>query len=48
MTEVYTASTVLDIVDAVPTLFGFTPHESFIGITTSGPVPAGLFLSARR
>lgn len=36
MTEVYTASTVVDIVDALPTLFGFTPDESFIGITTNG------------
>lgn len=37
MTEAYTASTVVDIVDALPTFFGFTPSESFIGVATSGP-----------
>lgn len=37
MSEVYTASSMVDIVDALPTLFGFTPRESFVGITTQGP-----------
>jgi uncharacterized protein DUF4192 len=37
MSEVYTASTMVDIIDALPTLFGFTPQESFVGITTQGP-----------
>lgn len=36
MTNIYSASTVVDIVDALPTLFGFAPAESFIGIVTSG------------
>lgn len=37
MTEVYTASSVVDVIDALPTLFGFVPQESFIGIVTTGP-----------
>lgn len=37
MTSTYSASTVVDVVEAMPTLFGFTPTESFVAIVTSGP-----------
>jgi len=30
--------TVVEVVEAIPTLFGFTPAESFVAILTSGPV----------
>lgn len=37
MGSIFKASTVVDVVEAVPTLFGFAVSESFIGIITSGP-----------
>jgi hypothetical protein len=37
MTSIYTASTVVDVVDALPTLFGFELAESFVAIVTNGP-----------
>jgi hypothetical protein len=37
MTSTYSASTVVDVVEAMPTLFGFAPTESFVAIVTSGP-----------
>jgi hypothetical protein len=37
MTSIYTASTVVDVVDALPTLFGFELAESFVAIVTEGP-----------
>ncbi|WP_194839794.1 DUF4192 family protein [Aeromicrobium yanjiei] len=37
MSSIFKASTVVDVVEAVPTLFGFAVSESFIGIITNGP-----------
>ena len=37
MTSTYNASTVVDVVEAMPTLFGFTPSDSFVAIVTNGP-----------
>lgn len=37
MTSTYTASTVVDVVEAIPTLFGFAVTESFVAIVTNGP-----------
>lgn len=37
MTSTFTASTVVDVVDALPTLFGFELAESFVAIVTNGP-----------
>ena len=34
---VYTAHDVPDLINSLPTLFGFAPSESLIGIATSGP-----------
>lgn len=35
-TPIYRARTVADLLNAVPTLFGFVPHNSFIGICLEG------------
>jgi len=37
VTSTYSASTVVDVVEALPTLFGFTPADSFVAIVTEGP-----------
>lgn len=37
MTSTYSASTVVDVVESLPTLFGFTPSDSFVAIVTEGP-----------
>src|SRR5690554_5398952 len=34
---VYRAHSIPDLLNVVPTLFGFVPEESFIGICVSGP-----------
>lgn len=34
---VYTAHDVPDLINSLPTLFGFTPTESLVGIATNGP-----------
>ena len=37
MTSTYSASTVVDVVEALPTLFGFVPADSFVAIGIEGP-----------
>ena len=36
-TPVYTAHDIPDLINSLPTLFGFTPEDSIIAIATSGP-----------
>lgn len=37
MTDTYTAHDVSDLLNALPTLFGFRPHESLVAVATNGP-----------
>ncbi|GAA3534638.1 hypothetical protein GCM10022234_34340 [Aeromicrobium panaciterrae] len=37
MTDTYTAHDVSDVLNALPTLFGFRPYESLVAVATHGP-----------